>query len=266
MSRPGSTSAPCGSLAMVASSLAVAGIEPVEPAAITGASLVGEALGLGLDQSVAPLGRLDGVPLGEEFAPARVDEFEEVERLLASIRRGPPAPACRDCPRAPGAWSCRPSAAPARRRAPARPPAYWRSAARLAPGAMAAAHAEIEFGQRQPPLQRAEGRRQRERGFREVAGGGFGKGDFVFVEIAERDDARQDGGVGLRVRRGRPRAPGGRRAASADRAWRVPSSSGSSEAGKPGTSLPARSASISTAQKRRRGGDIEDVWLCGRHS
>ncbi len=38
VSRPGSTTAPCGSLAMVASSLAVAGIEPVEPAAITGAS------------------------------------------------------------------------------------------------------------------------------------------------------------------------------------------------------------------------------------
>ncbi len=39
MSSPGSTSAPCGSVAMVASNLAVAGIEPVEPAAITGASL-----------------------------------------------------------------------------------------------------------------------------------------------------------------------------------------------------------------------------------
>ena len=38
VSRPGSTTAPCGSLAMVASSSAVAGIEPVEPAAITGPS------------------------------------------------------------------------------------------------------------------------------------------------------------------------------------------------------------------------------------
>ena len=38
VSSPGSTTAPCGSFAMVASRLAVAGIEPVEPAAITGAS------------------------------------------------------------------------------------------------------------------------------------------------------------------------------------------------------------------------------------
>ena len=38
VSRPGSTTAPCGSLAMVAISSAVAGIEPVEPAAITGPS------------------------------------------------------------------------------------------------------------------------------------------------------------------------------------------------------------------------------------
>src|SRR5665213_829378 len=40
VSRPGSTSAPCGRLAMVASSSAVAGIEPVEPAAITGPGVV----------------------------------------------------------------------------------------------------------------------------------------------------------------------------------------------------------------------------------
>ena len=38
VSSPGSTTAPCGSLAMVAISSAVAGIEPVEPAAITGPS------------------------------------------------------------------------------------------------------------------------------------------------------------------------------------------------------------------------------------
>ena len=40
VSRPGSTTAPCGSRAMVAISSAVAGIEPVEPAAITGASVL----------------------------------------------------------------------------------------------------------------------------------------------------------------------------------------------------------------------------------
>ena len=40
VSRPGSTTAPCGKCAMVAISSAVAGIEPVEPAAITGASVL----------------------------------------------------------------------------------------------------------------------------------------------------------------------------------------------------------------------------------
>ena len=45
--------------AMVASSFAVAGIEPVEPAAITGALLPARRCGLGLDQSVAALGGVD---------------------------------------------------------------------------------------------------------------------------------------------------------------------------------------------------------------
>ena len=39
-------------------------------------------LGFGLDQFVAALGLLDGVLLGQDRAPARVHEFEEVERLL----------------------------------------------------------------------------------------------------------------------------------------------------------------------------------------
>ncbi len=59
VSSPGSTTAPCGSLAIVASSAAVAGIEPVEPAAITGPPVSGEPRLLGLDQLVAPLRRLD---------------------------------------------------------------------------------------------------------------------------------------------------------------------------------------------------------------
>ena len=39
VSRPGSTTAPCGNLAIVSSSAAVAGIEPVEPAAMIGSEL-----------------------------------------------------------------------------------------------------------------------------------------------------------------------------------------------------------------------------------
>ena len=60
VSRPGSTTAPCGSLAMVAISSAVAGIEPVEPAAITGPSVCAASrCRFGLDQRVAARGRLD---------------------------------------------------------------------------------------------------------------------------------------------------------------------------------------------------------------
>ena len=69
MSRPGSTTAPCGSSAMVASSVAVAGIEAVEPAAITGPSSGGEPRRLRLDQAVAALRRLDRAALGEDRRP-----------------------------------------------------------------------------------------------------------------------------------------------------------------------------------------------------
>ena len=70
VSRPGSTTAPRGRPAMVARSRAVAGIEPVEPAAITGAlGCRGEAARLRRDQAVAPLRRLDGAALGEDRRP-----------------------------------------------------------------------------------------------------------------------------------------------------------------------------------------------------
>ena len=67
VSSPGSTTAPCGSFAMVASSFAVAGIEPVEPAAITGPSCDREPYALGLDQQVAPRRRLDRAALVEQL-------------------------------------------------------------------------------------------------------------------------------------------------------------------------------------------------------
>ena len=54
---------------MVAISSAVAGIEPVEPAAITGPSaLAAQPRRFGLDQRVAPGRRLDGAALGEDCA------------------------------------------------------------------------------------------------------------------------------------------------------------------------------------------------------
>ena len=63
---------------MVASSVAVAGIEPVEPAAITGACAACEPLGFGLDQPVAALGRLDPAALGEDRRPVLARDLQEV--------------------------------------------------------------------------------------------------------------------------------------------------------------------------------------------
>ena len=54
VSSPGSTTAPPGSCATAAIRAAVAGIEPVEPAAITGPGIAREPRRLGLDQRIAP--------------------------------------------------------------------------------------------------------------------------------------------------------------------------------------------------------------------
>ena len=71
-SRPGSTTAPFGRRAIAASSAAVAGTEPVEPAAITGAGepCCGKPLRLGADQQVAPRARIDAAR-ARRGAPAR---------------------------------------------------------------------------------------------------------------------------------------------------------------------------------------------------
>ena len=64
---------------MVASSFAVAGIEPVEPAAITGCVAAGEALHLGVDQQVAPFGGVDRADFLETLRPIAARDLEEVE-------------------------------------------------------------------------------------------------------------------------------------------------------------------------------------------
>ena len=69
---------------MVASSFAVAGIEPVEPAAITGPSALAafQPRGLGLDQQVAPRRRLDRAALGQDLRPCLARDLQEFEREL----------------------------------------------------------------------------------------------------------------------------------------------------------------------------------------
>ena len=49
--------------------------------------------------------------------------------------------------------------------------------------------------EQKPPFESAERLRQSERLGGDVAGRGFGECDFVLVDVADGDDARQDGGV-----------------------------------------------------------------------
>ena len=66
-------------------------------------------------------------------------------------------------------------------------------------GAMALGPLRDQLRQQEPPFERRDGGRQLERFIGKLAGGGFGKGNLVFVQIAERDDARQDGGVAFQL-------------------------------------------------------------------
>ena len=89
-----------------------------------------------------------------------------------------------------------------------------------------------------------------------------GEGEFVLVDVAERHDARQHGGIGLRAHRGTPRARARRRAASAGTASRRASASGSADPGSPSISRPSRSARISVG---RNGAEAGMVKTRGRH-
>ena len=70
VSSPGRTTAPFGSCAIAVSNFAVAGIEPVEPAAITGWFGTGETFCLGIDEKVAPPRQLRSCPFRREV-PAK---------------------------------------------------------------------------------------------------------------------------------------------------------------------------------------------------
>ncbi len=198
VSSPGSTTAPCGSRAMVAISSAVAGIEPVEPAAITGAvGLARKPRRFGLDQRVAALGRLDATALCQNLRPRRRARSAGIPASAANIRRTCPAPDRRAAPTARRASSCRRSAARDRRPARRRPPASARPAAcRSAPcssGEVAHLVTSCVSSSRRSSPPSAWRQRQRFRG--DAAGRGFGESDLVLVDVADGDDARQDRGV-----------------------------------------------------------------------
>ena len=222
VSRPGSTSAPCGSFAMVASSSAVAGIEPVEPAAITGPDVVREPRRLGRDQRVAALGRLHAALLGEDSAASCVrmnfrkssvssqylsnsSGTRSSSRLPAHLTRRhvvhQPRQILRQRERGGRIVGDQRRVAALRAarwfppNAGSRPRAAWRGRARSAPPAAPARLRRV----RQWRLARRRSRPRRSRRSR---------------RCAARSRRRP------RACRGRRRGRGGRRAGSADRAWR----------------------------------------------
>ena len=213
VSRPGSTTAPCGSLAMVASSLAVAGIEPVEPAAITGASLPASRLA---SASISRSRRSAGSMAPRSRAqrrPGLARDLQEFAARAANRGRDRPAPARRAGPRRTcrvvmsSIRRARSSASAERRRR--RVGDQRRAVRRRAPPA----NSPMSGSARASSSRRSSGamrRRQSQRGLGQLAGGRFGEGDLVLVDVAERHDARQDRGVAVeRVEEHVARQPAG---------------------------------------------------------
>ena len=93
VSRPGSTTAPWGSRAIVAMSSAVAGIEPVEPAAITGASVLRASRAASALINASRRSTASMMPRSFKISgQAWCAICRNFERAAANIRRGRPAP------------------------------------------------------------------------------------------------------------------------------------------------------------------------------
>ena len=215
-SRPGSTTAPFGRRAMAASSAAVAGTEPVEPAAMTGPGAPRSAsrARLGADQQVAPRPRIEQAFLGEIVRPGARRDLQELQRDLpvageiGGHARPQPRPCLgRDADLVDEAARASRRAAQRRRARPERPaprrgvPAAARTSAPDQPSTSLVKH-ELTF-------HRADGGRKLDR--IEAVGG-----EIVLVDIAERAD-RAAGAAAGRAGRENFRGWRGRRAASADR-------------------------------------------------
>ena len=204
--------------------------------------------GFGLDQLVAPRRRLHRA-VSARMSGQRSWRSSESRASAASIGRARPAPARRARPRhlrvAMSSISRARSSASASVEAglPATSGAAGRRGSSFA-------HAATSCASSQSAFEAVERGGKIERGAADspVAG----EGEFVLVDIAERHDARQQHGVGLQHVEKHSRASG-RRAASADRAWRRPSARDSRARRNPSTSLPSTRASITVRQKRRRG-------------
>ncbi len=165
VSRPGSTTAPCGNFAMAAINSAVAGIEPVEPAAITGPSF------LRASRAASALIRASR-RVAASMQPRSFNSSGHRWRAICKNRSvscqyvsNSSGTSLSSGPTARRASSCRRSAARDRRRAHRPPPAFARPAeCRCAPCSSGAlAHLVTSLVSKQTPLETVERRRQRQR-------------------------------------------------------------------------------------------------------
>ncbi len=162
-------------------------------------ALHGEPFRLGGDQQVAARRRLDPAVRGEQRGPGLARDLEEPQRQLASSGRI--ASGTSSSSRSHG--TCRVAMSSISR-------ARSSASASAAAGELATSGAPVavrtsgavrplahQFGEQHAPLEPAEALGQRERIGGKLARRHAGERDLVLVDVAERDDARQDRGVTL---------------------------------------------------------------------
>ena len=267
VSRPGSTTAPCGSLRDGCEQLGGRRHRAGRAGGDHRCVAAGEPLRFGLDQQIAPVGGFDLAEFLEALRPKVARDLEEVERQLPIrvelVRHQAVELFPVHLPR--GHVVHQPGEIVGERRA--RRPACWRSAASPSRGAhrrrIRPFHDQLR--EQKPAFERLRSRAAVPVRLRRAPGGGFCEDDLVFVEIAERDDARQDRGLPVERGRGRRRAPAGRRAASADKEWhaQVRADRAKPESRRPGCRRAARRSA--PAETAAEAGMLKTLGLCGWH-
>ena len=213
-------------------------------------------LRFGRDQQVAPRGRLDPAALGEDRRPASRAIFRnrsvscQYSSMLVRHQRR------RARPTAPAAWSCRPSAAPARRRARAPRPDCWRPAARRRRGAHR--RRRRPFARRAGPAAagaRARRARPADRARRRRSAASANTSSSSSMSPIGTMRGRIAASVAERVEEHVARQPAGAPRRQIDVA--EASASGSPAPESPSTSVPSRSAPISVGRNGAEAGMVK---------
>jgi hypothetical protein len=226
----------------------------------------GEPRRLRRDQRVAPGRGLDGAALGQDVRPRVTGDLEEFERELPiaieAVGHDLVEPCPFDAARGHVVHQTRKVVGERKRRC--RIVGDQRRLAFLV-GRDAGRPLQHELREQHAPLQRAESGRKRERLGRQSAGRGLRERDLILVQVADGDDARQDGGG----------APGHLEKAVACEAAGAPGGQIDRRAGKRERIAPGRKTRHQGAveqradqrrDERRRGRDGEDSRGCHAES